>query len=450
KLIDVGLQIMKQRRVTAVTSNRVYLDDGEIIHSNTVVCTVGNAPHRIVRQLCEEYGVENEKGRIITDDCLRIPGQENLWAAGDCARVPNREGAFCPATAQFAFRQGTLCGHNVARVITQRKPRPFRFKGVGELAAIGRHRGVGEIYGRRFSGFLAWWMWRTVYLTKLPGLERKIRVLLDWTLDLFFSRNLNLLNPDQTKLYNTIHLEAGDRLFNAGEPALALYVVISGCVELQDGEKVVKQMRAGEFFGERALTKNLPFIYDAVAKEASELTSLDGNVFRSLVDHSEVLRRMFKRTATQYKTREEMEILKARIDPSCARLSAQEIMSHPLTTLSVEDSLKNAISIIRTHRHSSYPLVDENQTYQGTLSREDLFCLLKSSSLPLETSLCRLDKRTLPVIPLSMKSPDMIETMLINGVNKLMVEDSDKRLVGIVTLLDLLCESSVNVAAVED
>jgi len=442
KLRKAGLQIVLNTRVQAVTAHQVYLNDGSTIESNTVVCTVGNAPHRLVRQLCESQGLENQRGRIITLDTLQVPKQENLWACGDCASVPLKDGGFCPPTAQFAMRQGTLCGQNIARTIDDLPTKPFDFGGLGELAAIGRHQAVAKIGNINLSGFAAWWMWRTVYLMKLPGLERKIRVMIDWTLDLFFRRDTNLLNPEGTKLVNQIHLETGDRLFNAGDPPFSLYVLTEGRVDLMDGGRAVKSIAPGEHFGERALTKDRPYIYDAVAAQPSTLTSLDGDVFLSLVNHSSVLKRLFKRTATQYKTPEEMWQLKARIDPAVAHKRADEIMQRNLCTLRSDMTLTEAVHAIKAHRYSSYPVLDADGICMGAISREDLFCVLKSSSTPMETHVGKLELRQLPIAQPNLTASELIEMMLMHGCNKLLVNSEDGKLTGIVAILDLVCETA--------
>ena len=136
-------------------------------------------------------------------------GQPGLWAAGDCAAVPQVAGGTCPPTAQFATRQGTLLGRNIARTLAGREDlEPFKFQGLGSMASIGHRTAVAEILGMQFSGFFAWWLWRTVYLAKLPGVERKLRVLIDWTLDLFFSRDISLFQPRFTKAAEDMFLEA--------------------------------------------------------------------------------------------------------------------------------------------------------------------------------------------------------------------------------------------------
>ena len=113
---------------------------------------------------------------------------------GDCAEIPNpRTGHPYPPTAQHAVREGKIVAQNIAAFVRSGRKREFMFRPLGVLASLGRRSAVAEICGLRFSGFFAWWLWRTIYLFKLPGLERKVRVAMDWTLDLFFHRDIVLL-----------------------------------------------------------------------------------------------------------------------------------------------------------------------------------------------------------------------------------------------------------------
>jgi NADH dehydrogenase len=123
-----------------------------------------------------------------------VEGLDNTWAIGDCAQIPDplNEGQYYPSTAQHALREGKVVAENIISVIRGKEPKPFRFRTIGLLVALGHRMGVAEVMGWRFSGFLAWFMWRSIYLSKLPGLEKKLRVMLDWTLDLFFDRDIVL------------------------------------------------------------------------------------------------------------------------------------------------------------------------------------------------------------------------------------------------------------------
>lgn len=292
KLKERGVEVILGARVTSMTASKVTLGDGRTIESHTVVSTVGNAPHPLIVKLCAKAGIANEKGRILTEPTLRAVGQERLWAAGDCAAVPKEGGGTCPPTGQFAMRQGTTMGKNIALALAGRSDLArFTFKGLGSLAAIGHRTAVAEIMGLKFSGFIAWWMWRTIYLSKLPGIERKLRVMIDWTLDLFFPRDITLFQPRYTKPLEDIHLEKGDAVFLAGEPAFSFYVVKSGRIELRDETGAVKRtIGAGEHFGRRALLGDFKWHLSAVAIESSTLVVLSARVFDAITRTSTSMR----------------------------------------------------------------------------------------------------------------------------------------------------------------
>ena len=187
KLVERKVEVRVNTGVRAVTDAGVQISDGTMIPARLLVWAAGNAPNPLV----EKLPCPREKGRIVADDRLRVPGYPGVWALGDCAAVPDQKnGRPHPPTAQHALRQGRLLARNVHAMIRGREPAPFSFKSIGQLAAIGRRTGVARIFGLQFSGFVAWWLWRTIYLSKLPRLEKKVRVLLDWTLDLFFSKDL--------------------------------------------------------------------------------------------------------------------------------------------------------------------------------------------------------------------------------------------------------------------
>jgi NADH dehydrogenase len=114
-----------------------------------------------------------------------------VWALGDCAAIRDpKSGKLYPPTTQHALRQGKVLARNIIATLRGTAKQPFVFATIGQLAAIGRRTGVANIKGVNFSGFIAWWLWRTIYLSKLPRLEKKVRVALGWTLDLFFSKDL--------------------------------------------------------------------------------------------------------------------------------------------------------------------------------------------------------------------------------------------------------------------
>ena len=116
-----------------------------------------------------------------------------MWAAGDSAAVPDGRGGLHPPTAQHGLREAIVAAKNIEATINGKIRKPFRYHTVGQLASIGHRTGVAEILGMRFSGFIAWLLWRSVYLLKLPGVSKKVRVATHWTLELFFAREIEQL-----------------------------------------------------------------------------------------------------------------------------------------------------------------------------------------------------------------------------------------------------------------
>ena len=305
-----GVELILNARATAMTAAKVCLNDNREIESHTVVSTVGNAPHPLLAQLCRDNALRCEKGRLLTEPTLQVLGHSHLWAAGDCAAIPmpadtgaspTEPRPFCPPTAQFAMRQGNLLGENIAAVLTHDTAlRPFAFTGLGELASIGHHAAVAEILGMKFSGFLAWWMWRTVYLVKLPGIERKLRVMLDWTLDLFFPRDISLFEWESTEVLQETHLEVGDILFHAGEPAFSFYIVKSGMIDLRHADgALARSVGPGDHFGERALLGDRIWQFTAVAAEPTTLVSLGAGVFDTITRADTSIRDLLVKTASK-------------------------------------------------------------------------------------------------------------------------------------------------------
>ena len=187
KLAERGVIVVLGRRVASATEDSVTLSDGTRLATQTLVWAAGTAPHPAMATL----SCGKERGRIRVGPTLEAEEAPGVWALGDCSFVadPAVPGGY-PPTAQHALRQGKLLARNIAARLEGRAPRPFLFQGLGQLAAIGRRTGVARILGVNFSGFVAWFLWRTIYLSKLPRLEKKLRVMLNWTLDLLFTKDL--------------------------------------------------------------------------------------------------------------------------------------------------------------------------------------------------------------------------------------------------------------------
>src|SRR6266566_3674336 len=187
KLRERKVEVIKGARVANYDGVVVTLSDGTSIPAATLIWTAGVKPSPVIAALpCEK-----ERGRLLVNEFLGVPGVTGLWAAGDCAAVPDsKTGRFHPPTAQHGLREGLIAAKNIEAAIRGRRLKPFIFTTLGQLATIGRRTGVAMVFGIKFSGFVAWAFWRTVYLMKLPRLPKKLRVMVAWTLDLFFARDI--------------------------------------------------------------------------------------------------------------------------------------------------------------------------------------------------------------------------------------------------------------------
>jgi NADH dehydrogenase len=187
KLLARGVEIHTKTKVVELTDQEVHLSDGARIISRTLVWTAGTSPNPLLATLpCQTQG-----GRVMVNDCLEVPGWRGVWALGDCAVIPDPLTGGChPPTGQHALREAKIAARNVLASFQGSDKQPFRFRTLGQLAAIGRRTGVARILGFNFSGVIAWSLWRFIYLSKLPRIEKKVRVVLDWMLDVIFSKDL--------------------------------------------------------------------------------------------------------------------------------------------------------------------------------------------------------------------------------------------------------------------
>ena len=188
KLSERNVEIIKGVRVAGYDGSVVKLTDGTSIPATTLIWTAGVKPSVAI----ESLGCKKERGRLLVNEYLSVPQVSGLWAAGDCTAVPDgyETGNFFPPTAQHGLREAVAAAKNIEATIVGRPLKPFVFTTLGQLATIGRRTGVAMVFGIKFSGFIAWWMWRTIYLAKLPRLAKKLRVMTDWTLDLFSGRDI--------------------------------------------------------------------------------------------------------------------------------------------------------------------------------------------------------------------------------------------------------------------
>jgi NADH dehydrogenase len=283
-LMKRGVEIRFNTRLIGATVDMALLDGGAPIATRTLVSTVPSGPNPLVAML----PVKREGGRILVDAHLQVPDQPGLWAVGDCAAIRDaRTGDFCPPTAQHATRQAACLAHNIVATLNGTAPKAFSFHALGKMGSLGRRSAVAEVLGVKLSGFLAWWLWRTVYLMKLPGLDRKIRVATDWTLDLILPPDIVQLKTDRALGVRREHFEAGQVIFREGDRGEWLYVVTKGEVTVLKtvpgrGEQSVRRLGPGECFGEIALVSDTARSATVRAVSETSVLAVDREAFQAL------------------------------------------------------------------------------------------------------------------------------------------------------------------------
>jgi NADH dehydrogenase len=196
-LRERGVEVRLQTLVQEARADRIVLKGGEEIPTRTIVWTAGIVAHPVVSALPFQ---KDERGRVRVNEFFQTLDDPDVWVIGDsCSVVDSRTGKPHPPTAQHAMREGKSAARNLAAEVLGGKKRPFQYNMLGQMAMLGRRAGVGIVLGFRIKGFAAWWLWRTYYLFRLPRLQKKLRVVVDWTIDLFFERDITQLKPFQKR-----------------------------------------------------------------------------------------------------------------------------------------------------------------------------------------------------------------------------------------------------------
>ena len=181
-----GVEIRTHTPVAQITVDGVTLQDGTHISAAIVLLCAGVAPNPLLAEL----PLTKDHGRILVEPTMRCPDHPEIWALGDCAWLPTGQGPPYPQLAQHAMREARVLAGNIGQVIRGRPPIAFHYQTLGALAALGHYQGVGRVMRLRVRGFLAWWIWRTYYLGKMPGWRRRLRIMVDWTIALFFHNDV--------------------------------------------------------------------------------------------------------------------------------------------------------------------------------------------------------------------------------------------------------------------
>jgi NADH dehydrogenase len=257
-----GVEVMTGIGTKAASATGVELADGRLIPTRTIVATIGNGPYPLV----ESLGLDMQWGRIKTDRFMRVPGKTDVWAVGDAALIPLRDEpgedplGYAPQTAQFGVREGRQLARNLVAKSDGKELRPFAYTSKGSLASLGMSKAVADVYGVKFSGFLAWLLWRGFYLSFLPGFASKVRVLMNWMLNAIVPPNIVQV---QSSVPGTryIHYRKGDVVLEPGMLIDGFYTVVKGSLRLtidnpETGDHFEKVFGPGDHFGERVLIKS--------------------------------------------------------------------------------------------------------------------------------------------------------------------------------------------------
>src|SRR5919197_3321520 len=192
-----GVKFIMNTQIKGVTSTSAKLDNGDTLYTYTVVWSTGVTPSELIANL----PCDHDKGhRITTNQFLEVPNYSGVYAVGDCASITDPyTGKPYPPTAQHALRQGKVAAKNIIYSIKaknkgkEKKKEKFDYKTKGMMAEIGKRTGVATLFGFKVHGFIAWWLWRTFYLTNLPTFQKKLKVMSDWTMDLFFKPDVAMI-----------------------------------------------------------------------------------------------------------------------------------------------------------------------------------------------------------------------------------------------------------------
>jgi len=202
-----GVEILTGNGVERADDEGLVLAGGRRIETRTIVWSAGVSPSPIVARTPLP---QTKRGAVEVGADMRVNGYPAVWALGDCASIPDGEGGTFPPTAQHALREAPVLADNLAATLSGRATKPFRFKALGMMASLGARRAVAQLPGNRvLTGFLAWFLWRSYYLLRLPGLDRKFRVAFDWTLEMMFPRDIAELRVYSRHAQSSAAADAG-------------------------------------------------------------------------------------------------------------------------------------------------------------------------------------------------------------------------------------------------
>ena len=298
-LAQRGVEIRLNTKLEAATGEEAILADNTRISTKTLISTVPSSPNPLIDLL----ELPKERGRLKVDSSLLVAETKNVWALGDCALVPMIEGGVCPPTAQFAIRQAKTAAHNIVSALRGGESKSFQFKELGKLGVLGHRSAVAQVLGVNVSGFLAWFLWRTIYLMKLPSWGRRLKVAASWTFDLFLPPELVQLKLDNAVGVAHEHFEPGQEIFRQGDLGDRIYIISRGKAEVvhdEGGREIpLALLGPGEYFGEMALLNQTTRSATVRCLESLDVLSIPKREFSVLAANLPALRESFEQLMKQ-------------------------------------------------------------------------------------------------------------------------------------------------------
>jgi NADH dehydrogenase len=289
-----GVEIRLKDRLVAASSEKAILKSGDEIAAKTIVSTVPSKAAPVLEALeCAKEG-----GRLLVDGHLELKGQEGVvWALGDCAAIKTAAGNAAPPTAQHATREADTVAANIEFAMRGGERKVFAFEGLGKLGALGHLSAVADVFGIKISGILAWLLWRTIYLMKMPGLNRKVRIGADWLIALLFPPDLVQLSLKTSSGIKEQHFEPGEAIFLEGDVGDSVYVIRKGEVDVMRRDLRLATLKPGEYFGEMAVLSGEGRNATVRAKTAVNVLLIDKGDFDQLKNNVPAFGEVFAKLA---------------------------------------------------------------------------------------------------------------------------------------------------------
>jgi NADH dehydrogenase len=249
---ELGVELMLETTVTAVTPNEVHLSGDRQVATRTIVSAIGTKAPPLFDTLDLP---RDDAGRVRTDEFLRVVGHENVWAGGDCACVPHPDGGTCPPVGIYALKHGVRLGRNISRVVGGREPQRFRYPGLAQGVSIGHRTAVGEVKGIPIRGIFCWLVWRAMLFYFFPTWDRRLRLLADWMIWPLVGRDVVWMWREHVRDYDVRHnlYQAGEVIAERARPTRYVHVLLEGAAELRRDGTAIGSVLAGGYVGRKRL-----------------------------------------------------------------------------------------------------------------------------------------------------------------------------------------------------